>query len=75
MNSHITSNPKILGGDPVIKGTRVPVDRVKFLIKEDFPLSAIKSMYPHVSKKTLKAVIDEIFNSALKTEKNAATPS
>lgn len=69
-NSYISSHPDIMGGEPVIKGTRVPIDRIKFLILQDFSLGAIKSMYPHVPKKTLKIVIDEIFKSALKSIKH-----
>ncbi len=75
MNSYITSNPNVLGGDPVIKGTRVPVNRIKFLLLQDFSLSAIKSMYPHVTKKALKGAIDEIFNKSLKTTEHADASS
>lgn len=73
--TNITKNPDILGGTPVIKGTRIPVDRIKFLLLQDFSISAIKNMYPHVSKKTLKAVIDEIFNTTLIAPRNAKTSS
>lgn len=75
MQSYIVSDPDILGGDPVIRGTRVSVDRIKFLILQDFSLSAIKNMYPHITKKTLKAVIDEIFDNSLVSQPNATTSS
>lgn len=75
MNSYIISDPNILGGDPVIKGTRVPVERIRFLLLQDFSISAIKNMYPHVSKKMLTGAIDEIFNKTLKTTEHAKASS
>ena len=75
MNTYIVSDPDILGGDPVIKGTRVPVERIKYLILQDFSIASIKNMYPHVPKKTLKAVIDEVFDKSIIKVKNARPSS
>lgn len=57
---YITSNPKVLGGIPVIADTRVPVDVVLYRLKEGYTLGEIHDMYPHISIDTLKKVIDEI---------------
>lgn len=59
-HSHITSSPKILGGTPVITGTRVPIDTILYRLKEGYTLKEIHGMYRHVSIDTLKKVIDEI---------------
>lgn len=75
MTSHIVSDPKILGGEPVIRGTRIPVQRIEFLLKQDFTISAIKNMYPHVPKKSLLGTISEIFESSVKSAKDAQTSS
>lgn len=56
----IISDPKILGGTPVITGTRVPVDTILYRLKEGYTLKEIHNMYRHVSIDTLKKVIDEI---------------
>lgn len=73
MKSYISKNPNILGGQSVVAGTRVSIERIKVLLLQDFSLGAIKNMYPHISKKTLKSVIDEIFDSSLKSPSNAST--
>jgi uncharacterized protein (DUF433 family) len=57
----------------VVAGTRVSIERIKALILQDFSLGAIKNMYPHISKKALKSIIDEIFDSSLKGPSNAST--
>jgi uncharacterized protein (DUF433 family) len=59
MGKYIVSDPDILGGTPVIKGTRVPIGRVLFLLKEGYTLDAIHEDYPHIDIKTLSAAIDE----------------
>ena len=38
MRKYIISDPDILGGTPVIKGTRVPIGRILFLLKDGYTL-------------------------------------
>lgn len=59
MKTYITSDPKINRGAPSIKGTRVLLSRIIFLLKEGYPLEVIHDMFPHVSVKTLEAAINE----------------
>jgi uncharacterized protein (DUF433 family) len=73
--SFISSNPEILGGQPVIRGTRVPIDRIKVLIMQDFSIGAIKNMYPHISRKKLQAVVNEVFSTSLKKSAHAEISS
>lgn len=56
---YIISNPQILGGKPVIVGTRIPIGQILFLLKEGFTLEAINEEYPHISKKILENAVDE----------------
>jgi len=51
----IETNPKILGGQPVIKGTRIPVARVVSLYIQGYKVSDFKKDYPYLklSKKNL----------------------
>ncbi len=53
MSKYITSTPGIMSGDPVIAGTRVPISRILFLLKEGYTLEAIHEEYPHISTETL----------------------
>ena len=59
MRKSIVSDPAILGGMPVIMGTRIPIAQIIFLLKEGYTLEAIHEFYPHVSLKKLAKAVDE----------------
>lgn len=48
----IQTNPKILGGQPVIRGTRIPVSRVLALIGMNYTLTKIKHELPDLKNLT-----------------------
>ena len=48
-----------MGGASVIKGTRIPVTRIMYLLKEGYPVEAIHDMYNWVEINTLGGAIDE----------------
>ncbi|OGH20494.1 MAG: hypothetical protein A3D74_02890 [Candidatus Levybacteria bacterium RIFCSPHIGHO2_02_FULL_37_13] len=54
----IQTNPKILGGQPVIKGTRIPVARIVALIVHGYKIKDFKKDYPYldITKKDLKDI-------------------
>ena len=56
-----------MGGAPVIRGTRIPIERIMFLIKDGYNIDAIHAQYPHVERKTLEGVMDEITQSVIAT--------
>ena len=62
MKSYIVSDPKILGGTPVIRGTRIPASRIIFLLKEGYTVDAIHEDFPHVPVNVIELVIDEVAN-------------
>ena len=51
--SHIESNPKILYGKPVVKGTRIPVDLVLEKLASGDELGDLLEAYPKLSKEDL----------------------
>lgn len=59
MKKYIVSNPDIMGGDPVIKGTRIPIDVILHRMKDGYSMDEIHKMYPTPSLKTLKGAIGE----------------
>ncbi len=59
-SSVISSTPNIMGGEPVIAGTRVPIGVILYRIKEGYTLEQIHDMYQHVSTNTLQKMIEEI---------------
>lgn len=52
----IETNPKILSGQPVIRGTRIPVARVLALFVQGYKLSDMKKELPDLSGLTNKDI-------------------
>jgi len=53
----IETNPKVLGGSPVIKGTRIPIARILALISMNYTLSDLKKELPQLKDLTKKDLI------------------
>ncbi len=53
----IESKPNVLGGQPVIKGTRVPVSRVMALIALNYSLKDLKKEIPHLDQLTKRDLV------------------
>lgn len=60
----IQTNPKILGGQPTIKGTRVPVARIVALHVQGYKIKDFKKDYPYLdlSQKNLKEIYTYYLN-------------
>lgn len=56
----IVRNKKILGGEPVIIGTRVPVERVIFLLEKGYTEENLHAEFPHVPVKKIKGTVAEL---------------
>ncbi len=61
--NRITANPKILGGKPVIRGTRISVEFILELLASDVSESEILQDYPHLSKEDISACLRYAANS------------
>jgi uncharacterized protein (DUF433 family) len=57
--SFITSDPQVMGGAPVIQGTRVPIEVILHLLKQGYPLEVIHDDYPQIPLEILSGAIDE----------------
>jgi uncharacterized protein (DUF433 family) len=57
---YLTSDSEIMSGKFVIKGTRVPMARILFLLKEGYSIEEIKEEYPHVSLDKIKGAVNEL---------------
>jgi len=53
----IEVDPEILGGKPVIKGTRIPVELVVELAELGYSVDQIVEEYPHLSKDVITVVL------------------
>lgn len=56
-HEYIHSDPAVLLGKPVIKGTRISVSFVLDLYAEGWTESMIIENYPHLTKMSLRAVL------------------
>jgi uncharacterized protein (DUF433 family) len=65
-----------MGGSPVIKGTRVPIEVILQLLKQGYPLEVIQEDYPHIPLQTLSAAVDEaiqVVNNTLHAKRVSQT--
>lgn len=58
MENLIESNPKIMFGKPVIKGTRITVELILEKIVDGESIETILSSYPHLSREQILACVD-----------------
>lgn len=54
---YITTNPKILGGKPVIIGTRISVEFILELIASGGSVKDIVEAYPHLQEEAVREAI------------------
>ena len=58
MSDIIESNPNILGGKPVIKGTRIPVALIYELIGLNYSITQILEEYPHLTRTIIIKILE-----------------
>jgi uncharacterized protein (DUF433 family) len=58
LTERIEVNPKILGGKPVIKGTRIPVYLILELLSAGYDFKRIVAAYPTLKEEDVKAAVD-----------------
>lgn len=59
MKKYIITDPNILGGKPVIAGTRIPIDQILLLLKNGFTVEAINEEYPQLDIETISGAVEE----------------
>ena len=55
MSERIIVNPKILGGKPVIRGTRIPIYLILELLAAGYDSKRIINAYPDLTEEDIKA--------------------
>ena len=58
---HITADPKILNGKPIIKGTRISIEFLIERLADGWTEEEIFENYPHISKIHLQAVYAYVY--------------
>jgi len=65
LKKYIIVDPNILGGTPVIAGTRIPVERLYQLIKQGYSVKKLQAEYSWVDKKRLQYTIAYLVKAGL----------
>ena len=65
LGRYVTRNKNILGGTPVIAGTRIPIERVYHLIKQGYSIEMLLDDYPWVDKKKMQYAIAYLIKAGL----------
>lgn len=66
--TRIIFNPKILGGKPIIKGTRLSVEFILELLASEMKIEDIIKEYPQLKKEDILATIEYAANLVKKEE-------
>ncbi len=65
LTKNIIIDPEILGGTPVIAGTRIPIERVKELVRQGYTPDTLKKEYPQVGIKKIQDIISSLMEIGL----------
>lgn len=60
MNQHnsIISDPGILGGKPVVNGTRISVELLRNRLADGWSVDDLLTSYPHITREDVRAALD-----------------
>ena len=58
MTTRVEVNPRILGGKPVIKGTRIPVYLILELLSAGYDFKRIIEAYPGLTEDDIRAAVE-----------------
>ena len=68
MSERIEINPQVCGGQPVIKGTRIPVATILEQLADDESWEALLGGFPELTRDNIHAALDYARHSILHTE-------
>ncbi len=66
----IIVDPEIMGGKPVIKGTRIPIYILIHMVRDGLAFNEIIEEYPRLSVKDIQAALDYALHSISDEEWN-----
>jgi len=67
MKKYIVSDPNIMGGAPVINGTRIPIEVILHRLKEGNSIETVHKMYSWVDIQTLTGAVEEAIQTVTTT--------
>jgi uncharacterized protein (DUF433 family) len=57
VSAHIVRNPRILSGEPIVEGTRVPVRAIVVAWHYEPDVSRLLKVYPHLTPDAIQAAL------------------
>ncbi len=75
MNDRIEFNPRVCGGRPVIKGTRIPVEVIIGQLAEGESWDAIIKGYPELTRADIQAALRFAESSVINSEITEQVPA
>ena len=71
---NIVTDPEVLVGKPIIRGTRIPVDLILKKLAEDIPIKEILKDYPRLTRSNIKEVLKYAHSLVAREEVYPANP-
>lgn len=65
LKNYITIDPDILGGTPVISGTRIPVERLLHLVRQGYDTETLKTEFPQIDSKKIQYLSSYLMEAGL----------
>lgn len=56
-HDRIVTDPTIMAGKPVVKGTRIPVERVLLQLTESLDFDDVRAAFPDLSREDIQSVL------------------
>ena len=75
MNERIEINPRVCGGRPVIRGTRIPVEVILGQLAEGESWESILAGYPELKREAIQAALRFAQESVLHSEIRDRSPA
>lgn len=75
MSDRIEMNPRVCGGQPVVKGTRISVAAILEQLAAGESWDSLLHGYPELTRADIQAVLDYARHSVLHTEVAAFNPA
>jgi uncharacterized protein (DUF433 family) len=75
MNERIEINPRVCGGQPVIKGTRIPVEVILGQLAEGDSWESLLKGYPELTRADIQAALRFARANVLHTELTELAPA
>jgi len=57
LKKYVSIKPNVMSGMPVIAGTRIPIERIYYLLKQGYSLDMLWEEYPWVDKKKIQYAV------------------